>query len=494
MISEATREKMRRSSLERWRKTKDPNIPGYVKPKLSAQNTHQNPLPKQGFEYLTSRWTLMRYHAEQHRLETQPARFNVNPAGRRSGKTELAKRKLVLNAIKGTAFDDARFFAAAPTRDQAKRIYWDDIKRLTPRWFQSKPPNESELIVYGINGSIVQVLGMDKPERIEGTPWDGGILDEFGNMKRQTWGEHVRPALSDRNGWCDLIGVPEGRNHYYDIAKLAQANDTGEWGYYWWISADILDKKEIAAAKADLDELTYMQEYEASFVNFQGRAYYPFLDRTHCARIEYDPDQPLIFCFDFNVAPGVAAAIQEKQVFDLATKVPLIGEAISGVVGEVYIPRNSNTPMVCNRLITDFGDHRGEIYIYGDATGGAKKSSAISGSDWDLVKQVLNAHFGAARVHYEVPLANPSERDRVNSVNSRLMTMSGKIRLMVDPNKAPHATKDFEGVQLIEGGSGEIDKKKTPELTHLSDSIGYYIHRKFPVRKVESGMVNVRGT
>ena len=61
------------------------------------------------------------------------------------------------------------------------------------------------------------MVGLDKPERIEGQPWDGGVLDEYANMKAHAWGANVRPALSDRLGWCDLIGVPEGRNHYYDL-------------------------------------------------------------------------------------------------------------------------------------------------------------------------------------------------------------------------------------------------------------------------------------
>jgi hypothetical protein len=34
----------------------------------------------------------------------------------------------------------------------------------------AKPPSESNLIIYLINGSEIHVLGMDKPERIEGTP------------------------------------------------------------------------------------------------------------------------------------------------------------------------------------------------------------------------------------------------------------------------------------------------------------------------------------
>src|SRR5262245_57283716 len=153
------------------------------------------------------------------------ARFRVVPAGRRSGKTECAKRHTVICAMEGTAYDDPRFALCAPTRDQAKRIYWNDLKALVPPALVSYK-SESLLFIELINGSSVHVVGMDRPERIEGTPWDGIVLDEYGNMREKAWTENVRAALMDRHGWCWMIGVPEGRNHYYDRYKEAKKNET----------------------------------------------------------------------------------------------------------------------------------------------------------------------------------------------------------------------------------------------------------------------------
>lgn len=144
----------------------------------------------------------LRYHPEQERLKSSPARFKVVPAGRRSGKTELAKRNLIVSALTATDYFDPRFFAGAPTRDQAKAIYWTDLKAMVPRALLRDKPRESDLVINLRNGAEICVIGMDRPERIEGRPWNGGILDEFANMKPGAWGENVRPALSDRNGWC----------------------------------------------------------------------------------------------------------------------------------------------------------------------------------------------------------------------------------------------------------------------------------------------------
>lgn len=431
-------------------------------------------------------------HEVQLAYRDSPHRFNVVPAGRRSGKTERAKRKLVKRALKGTDWDNPRFFAAAPTRDQAKRIFWEDLKLLT-KPFQYGKPLEGELKIRLVNGSEIYVIGMDKPQRIEGQPWDGGVLDEYANMKPTAWLENVRPALSDRMGWCDFTGVPEGRNHYYDLYKKAKAEylelgEDSDWNVYEWVSADILPASEIESARRDLDPLTFQQEYEASFVNFEGQAYYPFDDRIHTARLEYDSKAPLIFTLDFNVAPGTAAIIQEQDL-------PCGGYG-SGVIGEVHIPRNSNTEAVCRKLLTDWADHTGRITVYGDATGGASGTAKVEGSDWDLVEKYLKHGIEGIpgfkdRFRLKVKKANPTERSRVNAMNSRLKSASGAIRMMVDPVNAPNVVKDFEGVKLLKGGSGEIDKKADPELTHLTDGIGYYIESEFPVvtKKVRTAKV-----
>lgn len=435
---------------------------------------------------LRARWYKLRYHGVQSDLWNSTARFNVVPSGRRSGKTEIAgKRKVILRALRGTTFPDARVFVSAPTRDQAKRIYWKDLKRMVPRWLMAGDPVESHLYIPLLNGAEVHCLGMDKPERIEGTPWDHGVLDEFGNMKPETWEEHVRPALADRRGTCDFIGVPEGRNHYYDLYKAAQADTTGTWKTFLWPSADILDPEEIEQAKRDLDELVYQQEFEGSFLRFSGAAYYNFdeLRNAGAYREHYDDKQPLVFAFDFNESPGVAAVLQELRL-TVKKQVHVIGRTISAVIGEVYIKRNSNTIRVCRKLVKDWGKHKGIVICYGDSTGGAGGSAKVQGSDWELIKKELYPVFGQ-RLYFKVPKVNPRERARINAVNSRLLNTLGEVFLVVDQHHAPMVVKDFEGSRVITGGTGEIDKKRDPLLTHLTDAIGYYVSKEYPLRRLE---------
>lgn len=415
---------------------------------------------------LTPRWTPLDPHPIQLDLWNTRARFAVAHAGRRSGKTERAKRRLVMQALHWDGDHHANFAACAPTYHQAKRIYWEDLKALVPKIALDGRPNETELRINLKTGASIYVIGMDKSERIEGSPWDGLVLDEYGNMKPKTWELNVRPALADRNGWAWFVGVPEGRNHYYDLVTKAKADETGTWAVYHWLSADILRPEEILQAKMDLDEQSYAQEYEGAFLSFEGATYYAFTRAANVRPTFYRPLDALHIMFDFNIAPGVAAIAQER-------------EELAEIIAEVHIPKGSNTPKVCERILDRFGTHQGLVYLYGDATGGSGGTAKIGGSDWDLILQALRPVFGQ-RLNMRVPRANPSERGRVATVNARLRNAAGEARLLIDPSCA-HIIKDFEGV--VSKPDGSIDKNKTPDLTHISDAIGYYLCERFPLVK-----------
>jgi hypothetical protein len=431
---------------------------------------------------LTPRYYPLRAIACQQDYARSNARFVVVPAGRRSGKTEHAKRRLVRRALRRWRVrhrEEAFYFAGAPTRDQARRIWWEDLKALTKPWWRARP-SETTLSIPLVTHSTIVVVGLDKPQRIEGTPWDGGVLDETADLHESVWKLHVRPALSDRRGWCDFIGVPEGRNHYFALYTKARAamlehGAASPWHAFTWFSSEVLDAAEVEAAREELDPLSFAQEYEASFVSFQGRAYHAYSE-ANLARLRqlYDPRAPLVFCLDFNVAPGVAVVLQV-----LRTAGP-DGRPTVACLGEVYIPDHSNTAMVCAKLIQDWGAHEGLVELYGDATGGSRGTAKLAGSDWDIVKRELRAHYGS-RVSLQVPEANPTERARVNAMNSLLCSTTGVRRLLVDPTACPQLVQDLEGVRVVPGGSGELDKKSDKTRTHITDALGYFVVRRFPV-------------
>ncbi|HEY1923349.1 MAG TPA: hypothetical protein VGG44_11420, partial [Tepidisphaeraceae bacterium] len=262
----------------------------------------------------TARWVELREHKEQLRLWASQARFKVVPAGRRSGKTELSKRRLVEHLFRETRHGHpGRYFAGAPTRDQAKRIFWEDLKSLIwPSWIEKI--SETDLCIVTIYGSQLWVHGLDVPQRIEGSPWDGCVIDELANCRPKIWEAHIRPALADRGGWAWLIGVPDmdspGQVDYENLVLLGQNRQQTEWDCFRWASADILPPEEIESAQRLLDPTIFEQEYLGKFVIARGRAFSSFDQTVHVRPTAYDPSLRICWSLDFNIDPMCSGVIQ----------------------------------------------------------------------------------------------------------------------------------------------------------------------------------------
>lgn len=396
---------------------------------------------------------------QQRQFLKSERRFNVAPAGRRAGKTMTGKLRGRKRALEIT-HEGGRVVFAAPTHRQAKRVFWRDVKKMF-KGFTIGRPSESDLQLTLVTGTVVEVAGLDVPERIEGPPLDHIHLDEYANMKPSVWTEHIRPMLAETDrplGTADFTGTPEGRNHYYELFLTAQEDE--EWGAFTWTSEEVLDEKEVERLKIDLDELTYNQEVRASFVNFEGRAYYAFDRSKHVAKLDYSPHWPLCLCMDFNAKPGTCSTVQEVN-------------GVVQVIHEVYINRYSNTPEVVRKWLDKFRKHSAELYLYGDPAGNQNKSSNVMGTDWDLVVSELRPHFGD-RIVIRVPDAPPSVRDSVNAVNAKLS--SGE--LLVN-RSCSQMIRGLDGVERDEAGA--LVKPKHDMISHLPDGLRYYIAEEHPV-------------
>lgn len=463
---------------------------------------------------LTERWTRLDAPSEgQMRFWRSSKRIIVVPVGRRSGKTEIAKRKVCMSAMdfamEREDISNGRFLFSAPTQPQANEIFWDDSKFMVPDGFQAKPPNETSRTVHLIGGVKVQTRGLDKAPRIEGSPIDGIALDEYGNLKKSVWEMSVRAALGTRgrSGFAIITGVPRGGIHG-PFAKLVNAVQSGEIPdaeVIRWPVEEIVPKQELDAARRTLDPKIYAQEYNAQFTDFGDRACYGFERSRNVAQLEYDPRLPLIFCFDFNRRPGIAVVCQEqtretldgKQRYSALNIPSEVPEAFTAVIGQVWIAQ-STTPAVCKQLMKDWAHHRGKVLLYGDLTGGARSRVDERGSsDWDVIldrfRDMRDWDVRDMRHRVGTGKANPPVESRMNALNARCYNAAYEVRLLVDARegKADKVAMDLEGSLLVEG-SGELDKDTNPQLTHMLDALGYYVSAEHPIEKNSMTLTNMR--
>ena len=240
-------------------------------------------------------------------------RFTVVVAHRRMGKTVSAINHLIKAAILNK-MEAPRYAYIAPTYGQAKRVAWDYlVKYVKPL---GGTENISEMRV-DFMGRRIQLYGSDNPDSLRGQYFDGVILDEIGDQNPKIWTDIVRPALADRLGWCLFIGTPKGHNHFKELRDRAETEEG--WGLLEFKASqtNVIAETELEAAKSEMGEDKYLQEFECSFnAAVEGSYYGQILNdleaKNHIQEIPRDDLCRTITAWDLGM--GDSTAIWVAQI------------------------------------------------------------------------------------------------------------------------------------------------------------------------------------
>ena len=192
-------------------------------------------------------------------------RFKVIAAGRRCGKSRLAATALIIEALKCPPGSAVLY--VSPTMGQSRQIIWDLLLDLGREVITSSHVNNLDITM--INGARIYVRGADRPDTLRGVSLTFAVLDEVADIKPEAWEQVIRASLSDKKGRAMFIGTPKGRNWFYDLFKLGQAEDDTDWKSWHFTTKDnpLIDPTEIESAKKTLSSFAFKQEYLASFDN-----------------------------------------------------------------------------------------------------------------------------------------------------------------------------------------------------------------------------------
>lgn len=415
-----------------------------------------------------ARWYPLKDHPVQLNLisaVSRGIRFPLVPAGRRSGKTERFKRFLVKQAFKVVGM----YFAAAPTHAQAKKIFWDDLKAFTLSSTHPRRPSESDLIIYLPNGSEIHVIGLDKPQRIEGIPWTGGGIDEFADIKPESWEANIYPALNtvnptrpDYRAWCWLLGVPDGLNHYYDLCTAAESGVSADYAVFHWMTEEIFPEMAAEARKI-MSKKQYNQEFRASFETANGKIYEDY-SKANYTNAVIQPHESLHWMHDQNFTP-------------LSSSVAVIrGDDDVYILDEIVLI-SAVSKQSAKEFVEKFKDHLNKhVFIYGDPAGRAGEKHGHK-SDYIDIEDVLTANGWTYT--RRVKNAHPAIKDRQNAVRAKIRTADDKISLYVNTQTAPWSHKGLATVQLQQGSAFQEDQKN--QYQHITTAIGYFIDYLYPV-------------
>lgn len=206
-------------------------------------------------------------------FHSRTQRWAVIVAHRRAGKTVACILDLIDAAMRCKR-KNPRFAYIAPLLKQAKDTAWtyiQDYGLLIP----GATVNQNELRLDLPNGGRVRLYGADNIDAFRGTYFDGVVCDEYGDIHPKLFPTIIRPALSDRKGWCTFIGTPKGPNAFYELWEQAK----GDPDYFTMMlragTSGIIDAAELEdARKQSASPEEYAREYECSFVAASVGVYY----------------------------------------------------------------------------------------------------------------------------------------------------------------------------------------------------------------------------
>ena len=268
------------------------------------------------------------------------------------------------------------FGYVAPYQNQARRIAWDYFKHYAQPLISDT--NEQMMTITLVNGAKVSLFGADNADAMRGLGFSGVYMDEYGDFKPSVFGNVIRPALSDKQGWAVFAGTPKGKNQFWDIYETAR-RIPDEWFVLRLPASEsgLLPQSELNAARAQLSEDQYLQEYECSFEAAILGAFYGTEMRQAEPRINervvYEPGHPVHTAWDLGYRDDTAiwwyqVVGGEVRVIDFYAVSGADIRAIAEVVvnkgytyGKHYLPHDARAKSLQTgrSIVEQLADHLG---------------------------------------------------------------------------------------------------------------------------------------
>lgn len=268
-------------------------------------------------------------HAGQSSIHQAPSRFKVVRCGRRWGKTYFGAKEAELRCwvrcsitgggqlgwIVGPQYTDA---------EKEFRLAYDSLRKMGVDRDSIKFLNNAD------SGSMhiktdwgFELIGKSAkhPETLVGEGLNFALMVEAGRHKRKTWGEYIRPALSDKRGWAIFSGVPEGSSQASLLGALYERGQSDRFPHWssWkrpsWTNTIVFpggrQDPEILEAESDLTKDEFDRQYGAEFSDKTGLVLAEFDEDLHLGDFNYEPSWSTFMAVDYGFTnPFVVLFIQ----------------------------------------------------------------------------------------------------------------------------------------------------------------------------------------
>lgn len=171
------------------------------------------------------------------------------------------------------------YLYVGPFQNQLRKILWQGQDGEGRKFIDFIPrelvvrKSEQEMSLTLVNGSVIQLVGADNPDRVVGTNPVGIIFSEYALCDPAIW-HFLNPVLAENGGWAIFNSTPRGKNHLYKILNKAKADQE------WFVShlpvtkTKAISPDDLRKAREEMSEALFQQEFMSSFETPVEGAYY----------------------------------------------------------------------------------------------------------------------------------------------------------------------------------------------------------------------------
>jgi hypothetical protein len=151
---------------------------------------------------------------------------------------------------------------------------WRELQATLRPLVKSLSQQDRRLELYG--GGTVEMWSLDSSDAGRGRAYAVVVVDEAAMVPNleQAW-HSIRPMLTELHGEAWFLSTPKGMNYFKRLFDHGQDPLHPEWASWQMATTEnpYMDPAEIEAARADVTESAFHQEYLALFVNWEGSVF-----------------------------------------------------------------------------------------------------------------------------------------------------------------------------------------------------------------------------
>lgn len=208
-------------------------------------------------------------HPGQQQIVDEARRFNVLACGRRFGKTKLG-----IDLVIDRALDGYPVGWFSPTYRMLGEVWKEIVETTKP--IQTRVAKQEHRIEL-LTGGVIDCWSLDAADSVRGRKYARVIIDEAAMVLDlgDSWQAAIRPTLTDYTGDAFLLSTPKGVNFFHECYSRGVDPAQPDWnGWHAPTTANpYIDPAEVEAARLELPEQIFRQEYLAEFLQNEGAVF-----------------------------------------------------------------------------------------------------------------------------------------------------------------------------------------------------------------------------